>query len=225
MPFNFLGKLLRARVEFAAIVRGSRPLEDYTMDQRRSMWPRPEMLPQRLLDKCKLIESREAMLDLMPKGGVCAEIGIFRCKFSSLILEKTRPRVLHLIDIDSHAVQRAQNKFMNEINDQTLKVHLGNSPAILASMPNEYFDWLYIDGDHTYEGAKADLNASLPKMKYNGIVALNDYVFFAPMDFVKYGVVEAVNEFCIENDFEMIYFALAGRGYHDVALRRASGNR
>jgi hypothetical protein len=221
MPFNLRGKLLRARVELAAIIRGSRPVEDYTMDQRRSMWPLPKMVPQRLLDRCKLIESRVAMLDLMPKGGVCAEIGIFRCDFSSLIIEKTQPRILHLIDIDSHATELAHDKFRDEISYQKIKVHLGNSPAILASMPDQYFDWLYIDGDHTYEGAKADLEATLPKIKDNGVIALNDYVFFAPMDFGKYGVVEAVNEFCIEHDFEMIYFALAGRGYHDVALRRA----
>src|SRR6187401_567242 len=157
MPFNLRGKLLRARVEVAAIVRGSRPVEDYTMDQRRSMWPLPKMVPQRLLDRCKVIESRIAMLDLMPKDGVCAEIGIFRCDFSALIIEKTQPKILHLIDIDSCATERAHNKFRDEIHNQKIKVHLGNSPAILALMPDEYFDWLYIDGDHTYEGAKADL--------------------------------------------------------------------
>src|SRR5690242_13316445 len=94
---NIIKKITRARVELAAIVRGTKPIEDLTMKQRRSLWPMPRALTQRHIDGCRLIENRETMLDLMPKGGVCAEVGIFECYFSSLILEKTQPKKLHLI--------------------------------------------------------------------------------------------------------------------------------
>jgi cephalosporin hydroxylase len=64
------------------------------------------------------------------------------------------------------------------------KVHLirGNSqePATLQKvreiLNGKELDFLFIDGDHTYEGAKRDFEIYSPLVKKNGLVALHDIV-------------------------------------------------
>jgi Methyltransferase domain len=201
-----------------------RALEDYSVAERRAMWPAAIELPQALLDNCRMITDRYKMLELIPKEGICAEVGIDQCDFSAKILETTDPLELHLIDISERSVSKARERFSTQMVSGKVKTHCGDSSTILKQLPIS-LDWIYIDGDHTYEGAKKDLEAAESKLKPGGLIALNDYVFFGVSDFCKYGVIEAVNEFRIDRRFEMIYFALQGRMYCDVVLRRETATR
>jgi predicted O-methyltransferase YrrM len=183
------------------------------------MWPPARRLEARHIQNCRLVEDRRAMLTHMPRRAVCAELGVLRGEFSREILDITHPSKLHLIDIAADAVTAVTSRFTREIADGIVQVHQGDSAEIASQMPAGYFDWVYIDADHTYDAVKRDLDAAGRTLKPGGLIALNDYIYFAPSDFAKYGVVEAVNEWCVAHDFELLFFALQGRMYNDVVIR------
>jgi glycosyltransferase involved in cell wall biosynthesis len=60
--------------------------------------------------------------------------------------------------------------------------------------PNEYFDYIYLDADHTYNAVKRDLESWWPKLKKGGLIGLHDYENVIHED-VEFGVVKAVTEF------------------------------
>ena len=41
---------------------------------------------------------------------------------------------------------------------------------------NEFFDWIYIDTDHSYETTYKELNSWSSKIKQDGVIAGHDYM-------------------------------------------------
>src|SRR5690554_5417538 len=191
-----------------------------TKGARRKGWPPVKKLSQIHIKNCILFEDRVKLLDEIPAYGVCAEIGIWKCGFSKQILKTVKPAVLHLVDINPKSIDIANRSFKHEVETGKVNVHFQDSSEMLKSMPDRTFDWIYIDGDHSYEGAEKDLEAAHQKLKPTGLITLNDYIFFGSSDLTKYGVMEATNEFCIKHNYELIHLALHGRSYNDVTLRR-----
>lgn len=46
----------------------------------------------------KVLANRAKLLELLPKDGVVAELGVDKGDFTKMILEKCNPRKLHLVD-------------------------------------------------------------------------------------------------------------------------------
>ena len=116
----------------------------------------------------------------------------------------TKPKKLHLIDFQKKVNELANKKVSAEIASGIIETSLGDSSTVLSKFPDKYFDWIYIDGDHNYEGVKKDLEVTRLKIKPEGLIAMNDYIYFSPSGFEKYGVIETVNEFCLNYDYEII---------------------
>lgn len=70
---------------------------------------------------------------------------------------------------------------------ELIKDFKGKSWEVAEKFENSYFDLIFIDADHSYEGVYKDLKAWLPKIKPGGILAGHDY-------YSSEGVQKAVNE-------------------------------
>jgi predicted O-methyltransferase YrrM len=54
-------------------------------------------------------------------------------------------------------------------------IRKGFSEAVLSSYPDDYFDWVYIDGDHSYDLVRRDVELSFDKVKRGGVIAGDDF--------------------------------------------------
>jgi len=91
---------------------------------------------------------------------------------------------------------------------------------MLASFPDEHFDWIYVDGDHSYDGVTRDIRVARTKVKQGGLLIFNDFTLWSPVECIDYGVPHAVCELSAQHGFEFVYSALHPHLYNDVALRR-----
>jgi len=52
----------------------------------------------------------------------------------------------------------------------------GSVADVLPTLPDQFFDLIYVDANHHYESVKHDILISLPKLKQNGIICGHDYL-------------------------------------------------
>ena len=161
------------------------------------------------LSNLRVVTDRKAFLEHFPKGGVAAEMGVASGDFSAMILSVCGPQVLHLVDFwgsDRYASGRArvEDRFKKEIAEGKVVIDLGLSTDVMPRFPDRFFDWVYIDTDHGYPVTAAELELARTKVKQGGIIAGHDYVTGNWDGGVRYGVVEAVHEFCVKYGWELI---------------------
>jgi hypothetical protein len=138
----------------------------------------------------------------MSKHAKCAEIGVWKGDYSRIILKYTHPKELHLIDpwlFDPSLPERwwggkiaKGQDFMEDMynsvksefgSKDNVYFHRKTSVEALSGFDDAYFDWIYIDGDHTYEGVLQDLTLSWQKIKSGGCILGDDYYLGAEVGF------------------------------------------
>ena len=168
-----------------------------------------------------LIDTRDNLLDLLPKKIKIAELGVFRGEFSEIILNKLEPSELFLVDIFPPEMCSGDKDGNNIVYDNLEKYHeiltkkykrskkvkviKSTTIAFLETIDDEYLDAVYIDADHSYDGVKNDLELSFKKVKTGGVIMGHDYTTS-----MFPGVVKAVDEFCVDNNLKINY--LTGDG-------------
>lgn len=174
----------------------------------------------------KLLTNRNKMLDFLPNGGIVAELGVNKGEFSCEIFKKCKPEVLHLVDSWSseryHGGLRTivETTFKEEISLGRVQIHQGSSTEVAACFTDGFFDWIYIDTDHSYNITKAELQAYKNKIKPGGIIAGHDYILGNWGRILRYGVMEAVHEFCVQEDWELVFLTTEMSNSPSFAIRK-----
>lgn len=140
--------------------------------------------------------------DLGSKKLIGAEIGVDRGANAKDILDTLRIQKLFLIDPYENYIEKgffssvvysslymlqAKNILIDH-EDKILFIKK-RSDAAIVDLPAS-LDFVYIDGDHSYNGVKKDINNYFPKVKSGGVIGGHD--INSP------GILLAVLQFCFK---------------------------
>jgi signal peptidase I len=185
----------------------------------------------RHINNAKILPSRYFILNHLRTNSRGIEIGVLGGDWSKLLIEKLNPTELYLVDTFYSNDYPQQKRFTKKTHESyiknefakygdNVKIKKGLSWDILDQLPKNYFDWIYIDAAHDYKSVKKDLEKAYSCLKDDGIIIMNDYIMYDHFTKENYGVVKATNEFMIDNDFEMLYFALHPDMFCDVVIKK-----
>ena len=87
-------------------------------------------------------------------------------------------------------------KHLAPFGDRSI-IKRGYSPDVSKDFQDDSLDFVYIDGLHTYDAVKADIDGWYDKVKTGGIIAGHDY----STEWI--GVKNAVDEFVLENNLTL----------------------
>jgi predicted O-methyltransferase YrrM len=174
-------------------------------------------------ENCQVLPDRFELLRRMPSGGIAAEVGAAFGDFTVRILDLARPSKLHLVDAWEASryemgLAAIQAQFGERIAAGELVINRGYSTDVLAEFPDGYFDWVYIDTNHTYETTAAELRLAAAKVKPGGLIAGHDFCVGNVVKPIPYGVIEACAEFCVRDGWQYRYLALDPKGHFSFAV-------
>ena len=177
------------------------------------------------ISNLRVVSDRKELLTLLPANGVVAEVGVDEGNYSEQIRTATSPKRLHLIDAwaSRHGetkFKKVQARFSVATRSGQVVINKGVSWHELAKFPDAYLDWVYIDSSHSYEDTVRELQVCRLKVKPNGLIGGHDYTMGNVAKSLRYGVVPAVNSFCIEQGWEMIYITHEANRYLSYVLRK-----
>ena len=132
-----------------------------------------------------------------------AEIGVLKSQSAKQILKVNHKKLLEYWMVDPWMAVSSSNTEQDISKEEWDHLHFyacslmlqypqlhvvrAKSIEVASIFPDEYFDFVFIDADHSYETVKADIEVWMPKVKRGGILGGHDY------HNIK-GVAKAVNE-------------------------------
>ena len=170
-------------------------------------------LEKKNISNLKIKLNRLEILKELKKSSICAELGVAYGEFSDQILEIVKPELLVLVDsypnkgnfVDEGNLKYIEKKYQKLAEEKKIQIINEDSVKAASMFKENFFDWIYIDTTHSYHQTLGELRAWKNKIKGDGYILGHDYIMGNWIDDIKYGVQEAVHQFCVEENWEIIY--------------------
>jgi hypothetical protein len=151
---------------------------------------------------------------LIKPGDIGAEIGVASGVFAYHVLMKQQPSKLYLIDPWQYGLQSDMEldptpekqvfrdfDYKNVVDlfkpYPNIEVIRMKSEDAVVLFTDDYFDYVYIDGEHSYAAVTRDLNNYFSKVKVGGYLIGDDYGWT--------GVMDAVQDFIKSHENELLF--------------------
>jgi hypothetical protein len=170
-------------------------------------------------------ERAEYVSQFIKPGDIGAEIGVAIGSFSYHVLLQKNPTKLYLIDLWMYGLQKDIEKEESTLQKQesrdnqyegvcklfqpykNVEIIRLRSEEAFDMFENNYFDYVYIDGEHSYEAVSRDLNNYFPKVKVGGYLIGDDYGWLGVEPAVK-DFLEAHKDNCEFVDAQVCQYVL-----------------
>lgn len=164
---------------------------------------------------------RYRLLRYLPSRCRIAEIGVARGRFSAQLVSICQPTFLALVDPwlnqeqnvyfgdSNNAGQKEQDNRYAQVHRRFASTRSNNECRVLRmfsvdaarEFEDGFFDWVFVDGNHSHEACLEDLRAWAPKVNDDGLLCGHDFANHASARSAKYGVVSAVRQFVEETGY------------------------
>tara|TARA_B100000029_G_scaffold511199_1_gene604565 strand:+ start:1315 stop:1953 length:639 start_codon:yes stop_codon:yes gene_type:complete len=105
----------------------------------------------------------------------------------------------YIIRRDPYSIQSV-NKLLKKF-EKNVNIIIGNSNEVLKKIDLTKIEYVFLDGGHSYETVKKDLDILSEVINNNGIILCDDYdLSYAP------GVKKAIDEYVLKNDYNLNIF-------------------
>jgi len=168
---DFLRRRARRRQAAEELQKRSSPQELFQFTQQRFVRPAAQ-------NESEIVRFVNAVADLRPR--VVCEIGV-QDGGTTFILSRALPTLDMMIAIDLHVSLKCQLRYFRRPD---LRLRLIDGPSLSPRtlrrveriLGGQRLDVLFIDGDHSYEGALGDFLAYRPFVRDGGVIAFHDIV-------------------------------------------------
>ncbi len=128
------------------------------------------------------IERLRELTQKIPDNGIMVQIGVYRgksvCALKDLILQKNLT-VLAVDVFECNELGIFKDEFEQNIKnfnlENNVKTYMMTSVEASKYVSDKSVDLIFIDGDHTYDSVKLDIQSWEPKLKNDGIICGHDY--------------------------------------------------